>query len=174
MDERYPIGKFKLVDEINASVRNAWINDIESLPHLLKEACSSLDEDVLNTPYRDGGWTARQVIHHLADSHMNSYVRFKWSLTEEEPVIKAYDEKLWAMEPEAKFGDIQNSLDLIEALHARLTVVLKNMSEKDFQRGFMHPESNKRWQLDKTLAVYAWHGKHHIGHIKLSCQKANS
>jgi len=172
MDERYPIGKFQLAEEINTQVLGNWITDIEELPKQLRKACDKLSSEALETPYRLGGWTARQVIHHLADSHMNSYLRFKWSLTEDEPTIKAYDEKLWALEKEAMTGDINLSLDLIESLHARLTTVLKNMDEADFKRGFFHPESNKRWQLDKTLAVYAWHGKHHLGHIFVTVSQA--
>ncbi len=174
MDERYPIGKFELAKEINTDVIHTWIQDIAQLPSQLNEICSSVSEIALDTPYRDGGWTARQVVHHLADSHMNSYLRFKWSLTEDEPTIKAYDEKVWAKEQEAKYGDINLSLKLIEALHARLTTVLKNMSAEDFQKGFFHPETSRRWQLDKTLAVYAWHGKHHLGHIKNSILKSKS
>jgi len=174
MDERYPIGKFTLAKDIDTQVLGNWINDIEELPTLLRISCARLDEKALDTCYREGGWTARQVVHHLADSHMNSYLRFKWSLTEDEPTIKAYDEKLWALEKDAKTAEIDMSLDLIEALHGKLTAVLKNMDELDFKKGFFHPESNKRWQLDKTLAVYAWHGKHHLGHLDLSYQKSKS
>ncbi len=174
MNERYPIGKFEMLKEVNNQQIASWIDEIQRFPQLLRKACQNFNEDQLDTPYRDGGWTARQVVHHVADSHMNSYLRFKWSLTEDEPTIKAYDEKLWAEEKEAKYADIDLSLNLIESLHARLTTVLTNMNEEDFKRGFFHPESNKRWQLDKTLAVYAWHGKHHLGHINIAYKKANA
>jgi len=174
MDKRYPIGKFQFDANFDQSTLQGWINDIEQLPSQLRKLCATLDDKALDTPYRDEGWTARQVVHHLADSHMNCYLRFKWGLTEDEPSIKTYDEKLWAVEKEAQFADINVSLNLIEALHARLTMVLKNMNQEDFDKGFFHPESKKRWQLDKTLAVYAWHGKHHMGHIKLSLEESKA
>lgn len=174
MKEKYPIGKFQHSGEINKAIIDSWIYDIECLPLELSTLCKTISQKALDTPYRDGGWTARQVIHHLADSHINSYLRFKWSLAEDEPTIKAYDEKTWAEQKEAKEADIQISLDIIKAMHGRWVHVLRNMNKSDFERGFIHPESQSRWQLDKTTGLYAWHGKHHIAHIEMSIAKSTA
>jgi len=170
-NERYPIGKFERPEKIDFAQIQEWIKDIESLPKQLKKAVKKMPKEALNMPYRDGGWTARQVIHHLADSHINSYVRFKWTLTEDEPVIKAYDEKSWADCEDSSSASVKMSLKLLSALHERWSVYLKTLSKEDFERGFIHPESNKRWELSWTTGVYAWHGKHHLAHIRQSVEK---
>lgn len=165
MDMRYPIGKFTFEGEVSQAQRASWIRDIEELPAKLREAVQGLSEDQLDLPYRDGGWTIRQVVHHVADSHMNSYIRFKLALTEENPAIKPYYEDRWANLQDSLTGDIEPSLSLLEALHKRWVIVLNSMSESDYERTFYHPESKKTSRLDYTLGIYAWHGKHHTAHI---------
>jgi uncharacterized damage-inducible protein DinB len=144
--------------------RVRYISDIAALPEQLKNAVAALDDEQLDTPYRPGGWTVRQVVHHLADSHMNSYIRFKLALTEDEPLIKPYAEDQWAEIEEARRGPVGVSLTLLSALHARWVQTLAGMDEADFQRAFRHPELGAV-RLDMALALYAWHGKHHLGHI---------
>jgi len=163
-DLRYPIGPFRPKPSISQNEREQMIEEIANAPSLLRKAVENLDEDRLNTPYRPDGWTVRQVVHHLADSHINSYIRFKLALTEKEPAIKAYDEARWAELPEAKDGPIDISLDLLESLHRRWIIVLKSFSPSDFARTVLHPESGII-TLDRLLQLYAWHGKHHVAHI---------
>jgi uncharacterized damage-inducible protein DinB len=163
-DPRYPIGEFSFPEATTTEQRREWIRDIAEAPALLRAAVSGLSEQQLDTPYRPGGWTARQVVHHLADSHMNSYVRFKLALTEESPVIKPYDEVLWANLPDGSSMPIEPSLSLIEGLHSRWVRLLESMSETDFLRAFHHPESGTI-RLEQNLAHYAWHGKHHVAHV---------
>ena len=119
----------------------------------------------MDTPYREGGWTLRQVVHHVVDSHLNSYIRFKWTLTENDPQIKAYEESLWAELPEAKTAPVSLSLDLLRALHARWVMMLRHMTPEDWKRRYFHPEMQKWVPLDRNLGLYAWHGKHHLAHI---------
>lgn len=166
MDVRYPIGKFDVNGEITGEQRARWMEDIEALPHHLQEAVSGLTEDQLNTPYRDGGWTVRQVVHHYADSHMNSFMRFKLALTEENPAIKPYAEADWAELADSRQAPIEWSLSLVKALHARWMILLRSLSSDDFQKTFYHPESKKVYSLDLTLGIYAWHSKHHVAQIK--------
>ncbi|WP_420849533.1 YfiT family bacillithiol transferase [Paenibacillus montanisoli] len=162
---RFPIGEFEWEGEISEGQRAAWIEDINALPALLRSAVSGLSEEQLDTPYRDGGWTVRQVVHHIADSHMNSFIRFKLSLTEDNPTIRPYYEDRWAELADTKSAPIELSLSLIEALHERWSRLLGSLSEKDYCRTFFHPESKRTFRLDYNLGVYAWHGKHHLAHI---------
>ncbi|MBI4852834.1 MAG: putative metal-dependent hydrolase [Acidobacteria bacterium] len=160
---KYPIGRVEIPAEINESRRKTFIKDIADMPELLKEAVKGLNEEQLNNPYRPDGWTLRQVVHHLADSHLNSYIRFKMALTENEPTIKTYFEDRWADLADSK-ASIEPSLNLIDALHTRWVILLKSLSDKDFERAFRHPDLGLV-TLNKALAIYAWHGKHHLAHI---------
>ena len=161
---RYPIGRYQLEDNIDETSIAKWIKEIEDLPQKLIEAVRGLNKDQLQTPYRPEGWTVQQVIHHIADSHLNSYVRFKLALTENKPIIKPYDEKLWAELPDSKITDVSVSLDLIKSLHRRWTTLLKQLSEEELEKEFLHPESGMK-NLKETICHYAWHGKHHLAHI---------
>ena len=163
-DLRFPIGDFKLEGEINEDRRRQWIDQIAEAPTQLRAVLRGLTEAQLDTPYRPGGWTVRQVVHHLPDSHMNSYVRFKLALTEQEPTIKPYNEKEWAELAEARMAPVEVSLALLESLHRRWVLMLRNLAPADWARAFRHPERGLM-KLDTTLALYAWHGQHHVAHI---------
>ncbi|MDN5200849.1 putative metal-dependent hydrolase [Fulvivirgaceae bacterium BMA10] len=163
---KYPIGRFSKPGFIGPSEIERYINQIESLPVQMKKAVDGITEDELDTPYRPNGWTVRQVIHHVPDSHMNSYIRFKWTLTEDNPSIKAYYEDRWAELPDSKIS-IDVSLNLLASLHERWVILLKSMNEQDFHRTFQHPEMKHPMRLDTSLALYAWHGEHHLAHINL-------
>lgn len=171
-DLRYPIGKFSVPLEWNKDIVVNWIREIEDCPSKLKEAVNGLNKDQLATPYRPDGWTVQQVVHHLADSHLNSYIRFKWVLTENEPTIKTYDEVKWAELNDAQSDQIDVSINLLEALHRRWVIVLKGLSSKDLKLKFNHPE-NGLTQLSTNVALYAWHGKHHIAHINSLRKRKN-
>ena len=163
-DPRYPIGKPDLIEHLSDDQRRAKIAEIASTPSKLRTAISGLNAEQLDTPYRDGGWTPRQVVHHLPDSHMNAFIRTKLTLTEESPTIKPYDEDAWS-----KLGDVPNtpievSLTLLENLHKRWDILLRSMKPSDFARTFTHPERGKL-TLDQNLCIYAWHGAHHVAHI---------
>jgi hypothetical protein len=162
---RYPIGEFEWPASVTAADRREGIREIAELPRKLREAVAGLNDSQLETSYRPGGWTVRQVVHHLADSHIHSYIRFKLALTEDAPVIKPYDEARWAELAEARTAPVQTSLDLIEALHQRWVVTLESMSDGDFKRVFHHPERGVM-PLDSTVAMYAWHCRHHVAHIQ--------
>ena len=163
-DLRYPIGPFSPPDPVTQAQVEAWIDDIAVLPAALRRTVSALTDAQLDTPYRPDGWTVRQVVHHLPDSHMNSVVRFKWALTEDRPVIKAYDEKGWAVLPDSR-EPIALSLDLLDALHHRWVGLLRGLSWPQLQREFVHPESGPT-TLAVTVGAYAWHGRHHLAHIQ--------
>ncbi|MGD6879634.1 YfiT family bacillithiol transferase [Bacillus infantis] len=169
MDLKYPIGNFQFDGEITNSVTRDWIDEIENLPRLLRDAVKDLDDKQLDTPYRPGGWTVRQVIHHLADSHMNAYVRFKLALTETKPVIKPYDETKWAELSDYKLP-IDISLTLLEALHKRWTDLLRSLSPADLEKTFIHPDSGEV-TVGKNIGIYAWHGRHHLAHITSLCDR---
>jgi uncharacterized damage-inducible protein DinB len=160
---RYPVGRFTPVDN-TANARTECIRAIGLLPTRLFAAVAGLGNSQLDTPYREGGWTVRQVVHHLADSHANSVIRFKLALTEDWPTIKPYDENAWAQLYDSKSLPIDSSLAFISAMHGRWVALLESMSEADFERGFVHPERG-RSDLAKNLAIYAWHGRHHTAHI---------
>lgn len=163
-DLRYPIGPFRPKPSISDDERIRMIDQISATPALVSEAVRGLDDGQLDTPYRPEGWTIRQVVHHLADSHMNSYMRFKLTLTENQPTIRAYDQKLWAELPEARSGPVDVSLALLDALHKRWVLVLKSLTAHDFAKTLNHPESGIL-NLDHMLQLYSWHGTHHTAHI---------
>lgn len=160
---KYPIGRFQFDSAAAPAARSAWINQIEALPAELAAAVDGLSAAQLDTPYRDGGWTPRQVAHHLADSHMNSVIRVKLALTEQNPRVKPYDENLWVKLADSH-GDITPSLELLRGLHARWALLWRSLEPADFARTFDHPESGQ-CSLDWALAHYAWHGRQHTAHI---------
>lgn len=169
MDMKYPIGTFQFDGEITNRVTNDWIKEIEDLPRLLRAAVKELNNEQLDTAYRSGGWTVRQVIHHLADSHMNAYVRFRLALTEVNPVIKTYDETKWAELSDYELP-IDISLSLLEALHVRWTNLLRSLTPADMEKTFIHPDSGEV-SVGKNIGIYAWHGRHHLAHITSLCSR---
>jgi hypothetical protein len=163
-DPRYPIGRFEPPVQIAEPLRESFLRQVEEAPAALRAAVSGLTEEQLATPYRADGWTVRQVAHHLPDSHMNAYVRFRLALTEEEPTIKVYEEHRWAELPDAKGSPVEVSLALLEALHRRWILLLRSLSPDEWRRRFRHPELGVV-PLDRNLALYAWHGRHHVAQI---------
>ncbi len=163
-DARFPIGKFHFDGQLSEAQRSSLINDIAGAPAAMRTAVKGLTPEQLNTPYREGGWTARQVVHHVPDSHMNAYVRFKLALTEDEPTIKPYAEDRWAELADTKSTPIEVSLVLLESLHERWVQLLGSIGPDDWKRTFRHPELGVV-ALEKNVALYAWHGKHHVAHI---------
>lgn len=161
---RYPVGKYQPVQALSEQDRQKLLAQIEEAPRKLRAAVAGLSREQLNTPYRDGGWTVQQVVHHLADSHMNSYVRFKLALTEDEPTIKPYNETRWAELSDSKTTPVETSLGLMDGLHERWMNLLRGMKADDFARKMKHPERGTV-SLDDTLGLYAWHGRHHVAHI---------
>jgi len=165
-DLRYPLGKFQRPGAaLTAERRREFIADIEQAPARLVSAVKNLKPEQLDTPYRPGGWTVRQVVHHVPDSHMNAYVRMKLALTEDEPQIKPYDEARWAELSDAKTSAIEPSMAILENLHKRWVLMLKSLTPAEFSRKFRHPDWEKPMSIDDSLALYAWHGKHHVAHI---------
>ena len=162
---RFPIGPFKKPEIISKELLQQWISDIQSFHIRLKNEVQHLNDKQLDTPYRENGWTIRQVVHHCADSHMNSLIRFKLALTEEKPTIKPYFEERWAELADSKTMDISPSLKMIEGIHARWTVLLKSLNEEDLKRTFIHPEHGKEFRVDENIGIYAWHCNHHLAHI---------
>lgn len=171
-DPRFPIGKFSCSGPPTPEQKLQFLDEIEKTPARLRAALQGLSEQQLNTPYRDGGWTLRQVAHHVPDSHINSYIRFKLALTEDEPTIKPYVESLWAELPEAKNAPIEGSLALLDSLHQRWMLVLRALSDEQWKRTFRHPDMGPM-PLEKNLALYAWHGRHHVAHIATLREKMN-
>lgn len=163
MDLQYPIGKFIFEGEPANEDINRWVNEIAQTPILLRQAVEDLSDEQLDTPYRPGGWTIRQVIHHLADSHMNSFIRFKLALTEHNPTIKPYQEDKWAELADSSLP-IEVSLLLLEVLHQRWVTLLRSLHVADFQKTFIHPESGVT-KLSYNIGLYAWHCRHHLAHI---------
>lgn len=163
---RYPIGHYQIPDPITQGHLDEWIAVLENLPQRLAEMVIPLSEDQLETPYRPEGWTVRQLVHHIADSHHHSYIRFKWALTEDNPLIKPYDEKAWTALFDSKSAPIQMSLDHLKVVHAKLVYLLKGLSEEELQRKFTHPDGNEVTTLKENIGRYAWHGSHHFTHIK--------
>jgi hypothetical protein len=164
-DPRYPIGRFRAPEVHDAEARRGWITDIAGTPRRLREAVAGWSPEQVDTPYRGGGWTVRQLVHHVADSHMNAYVRFKLAMTEEQPAIKPYREDLWAELADSFSTPVETSLQLTEALHARWVALMESMAESDFDRSLLHPEWSEPPRLYQLAAMYAWHGRHHVAHV---------
>jgi uncharacterized damage-inducible protein DinB len=161
---RYPVGRFEGRSDLTSEERLALVEELERLPAQVRAAVSGLDADQLDRPYRAGGWAIRQVVHHLPDSHMNAYIRFKKAATEDEPVIVAYDEAAWAELADAAGDDVEPSLALLDGLHRRWGLFLRSLRDPDFYRVYVHPELG-RVTLGTALQLYAWHGRHHLAHI---------
>lgn len=164
---RFPIGQYETLVDIDIACINLWIDEIAAFPAQLKQVVSSLSAEDLNATYRPGGWTALQVVHHLADSHMNSYIRFKLAMTEENPTIRPYFEDRWAECEEAKHANPAISISLLETLHARWVLFFSSLKANDWERTFYHPENQRSTALKEALGIYAWHGNHHLNHILL-------
>lgn len=163
---RYPIGTYQIPNPITDGHLEEWISILEQLPHRLETLVKPLTEDQLETPYRPGGWTIRQVVHHVSDSHHHSYIRFKWGLTEDNPTIKPYLQGEWANLFDTRTAPIQMSLDHLKAVHFKLVYLLKGLSKEQLQRTFTHPEDNSVTTLLENVGRYAWHGSHHFAHIE--------
>ena len=164
-DLRYPIGTFTMTPVPSRDQVADWIDEIAAAPAALRAAVDGLSAPQVETPYRPGGWTVRQVVHHLADSHLNAYTRYKLALTEDTPTIKPYDEAAWAELGDTASVPISVSLVLLDALHTRWVALLRSLTPDDLERDFRHPEKGRIMRLDATLGMYAWHGKHHVAHI---------
>ncbi|WP_264531434.1 YfiT family bacillithiol transferase [Flavobacterium sp. N502540] len=162
---KYPIGKFKTPTDYTSEYISDNVAIIASFPERLKKETIHLTDEQLDTPYRPDGWTVRQVIHHCAESHMNCYIRIKWALTENNPVIKAYDEKLWSELQDNVTMPIQPTLQLLEGLHYRLAYIMRNLSPQDLNKSFIHPENNSEYLIKQIIGMYAWHSSHHLAHI---------
>jgi hypothetical protein len=163
---KYPVGKFKMPSSYDDAFRAEAIQIFAELPSQLRATLNGVDKDKLTGCYRPDGWSIRQVVHHLADSHMNCIIRFKLALTEEHPTIKPYVEKLWAEMPDANNDNIESSLSIIEGVHARLVTLLQNVKANEWERAVFHPESNRDMSINFLVGLYSWHCRHHLGHIK--------
>lgn len=163
---KYPIGKFQKPSIIDTSVIENWIQSIEELPVKVIGFVEGLGNDELSKPYRPDGWTIQEVVHHIPDSHLNAYVRLKWALTEDTPSIKAYNEKAWAALSDSQTGDVQLSLNLLNTLHARWVYLLKSLTEDQLKRAYFHPDDNETVSIEEFIGRYAWHGEHHLAHLK--------
>lgn len=164
LDPKYPIGKFQAEDKLTNARRKELIDQIAETPVKFRAAVKGFSEQQFDTPYRDGGWTVRQLVHHVADSHMNAYIRFKLAMTEDEPAIKTYEQERWAETIDSQTAEPEVSLSLIEGIHHRWVMLLRAMSSTDYARKFNHPEHGKM-TLERLLGLYAWHGRHHAAHI---------
>ncbi|WP_212003451.1 YfiT family bacillithiol transferase [Chitinophaga sp. HK235] len=163
---QYPIGRFEPLPDYSPAMLREYIYDIRDLPTLVEMAVQNLDEFQLQKPYRPGGWNITQVVHHLADSHINAIIRMKMALTEEKPIIKPYDETAWAELEDVKNTPINVSITLLHALHTRWANLMDSLTPEQWERTFIHPEHGRRFNLKTQAAIYAWHGKHHLGHIQ--------
>jgi hypothetical protein len=163
---KFPIGTFKKPETVSDDLLQQWKRDITEFPQKLKTLVAPLRPDQLQWVYRPGGWSIHQVVHHCADSHMNSFIRFKLALTEEEPTIKPYWEHLWAEMPDTLTANINSSLAILEGLHYRWNILLENLKPEDMKREFIHPEHGKRFSIETTIALYAWHCNHHLAHVE--------
>ncbi|MEO7102832.1 MAG: YfiT family bacillithiol transferase [Gemmatimonadaceae bacterium] len=165
VDQRYPIGVFKYDGDSSRRAIDQSIQAIASLPGLFRESVAGLNTEQFDTPYRDGGWTVRQLVHHVPDSHMNAYIRCKLALTEDTPTIKPYDEAAFARLGDIAIVPVEVSLGLLDKLHERFTALLNSMSDDDFKRCYVHPDYHRAVPLREVVALYAWHGRHHTAHI---------
>jgi DinB superfamily len=163
-DPRYPIGEFKFTGPVSEAQRQKFMEEIEQAPEALRAAIRGLTREQIETPYRDGGWTVRQVVHHVPESHMNAYIRFKLALTEDEPTIKPYLEDRWAKLDDVASTPLEVSLSLLDSLHRRWAILLRSLKPADWKRNFHHPEMGVV-SLEKSLSLYAWHGRHHVAHV---------
>lgn len=163
---RYPIGRYIGPKKLLPELKQGWIIAIEALPRWIKDCISHIGEDGLNMSYRAGGWTIRQVVHHLADVHMNAYIRLKLALTEDNPVVKPYKEDVWALFPDAIQSSVNDSVSILQGLHHRWAETLRNMSDDDWRRTYFHPEQNRNVEVWEMIALYAWHGSHHAAQIR--------
>lgn len=173
MDRRYPVGTFAFDQDITPEKRRTWIAELDALPRHLKHALAQLPPGGIDTPYRDGGWTARQVVHHLADSHLNAYIRIKLALTESVPALKTYEQPLWAEMPDGKTADPAPSLAILDGVHQRLSIVLNSLSSEQFSRTAAHPEWGEV-TVDFLIQLYAWHCRHHVAHVTLCAEAIGS
>ena len=162
---KYPIGKFSMPEKTNKAMHQVWLNDLAILPGRLESETATLNDKQLDTPYRPGGWTTRQLVHHIADSHLNAFCRIKLTLTEDSPTIKPYEEGAWAAMSDYTSLPIDSSLNILRGLHPRMVYVLKNLSDEAFQKYYVHPEYGKTYSLEAVLGLYAWHSNHHLSHI---------
>jgi hypothetical protein len=163
---KYPVGKYQKPHTYTPELLREWMSILEALPSWLDAVIENLDEQQLQTPYRPGGWTVNQVIHHLADSHMNAYIRIKLALTEDNPTVKPYEEALWAELPDSKAVPVNVSITLLHALHRRWVALLKHMSAEDWDRTYYHPVSKRGFPVWEVVALYAWHSRHHMEHVR--------
>ncbi|MGI9545865.1 MAG: YfiT family bacillithiol transferase [Flavobacteriaceae bacterium] len=170
---RYPIGKFQLPAAITDDLISRWIDALEEYPDRLNTLVTGLSEEQLETPYRPEGWTVRQLVHHISDSHHNSYIRFKWALTEEMPVIKVYDEKKWAELHDTRNAPISLSLAHLKAVHSKLVFLLRGLNRADLKKKFIHPDGNEETSLEENIGRYVWHGNHHFAHITSLLRRNN-
>jgi len=167
MDHQYPIGRFEFPVNPTTEHHTQWISELATVPDQLETLVAGLSETQLSTPYREGGWTVRQVIHHLADSHMNAYCRTRLALTEDRPTVKSYEEKLWAELFDAKEAPVGSSVILLTALHERWVILLNSLSKSDWKRDVYIPHFDRYVTVEQIAGIYAWHGKHHLAHIEL-------
>ncbi len=165
---QYPIGHFLPPTQITADLRQIWLSQFAQLPYELDHLSHPLSTQQLQERYRPGGWTVTQVIHHLADSHLNAYTRIRLTLTEDNPVIRPYEEALWAELTDARQADISLSVNLLKSIHGRTVILLNRLTEGDFERCYIHPEQPEKKTLAHLLGIYAWHGRHHLAHIRLT------
>lgn len=164
MDARYPVGKFELPKEVTPALRQAAIEELAATPAKVRAAVAGLAETQLDTPYREGGWTVRQVVHHLVDSHVNAYIRLRFALTENQPTIKPYEENDWAHLEDARSAPVEVSLKLLEPLHERWVRLLRSLKTEQYARTLLHPDHGVK-NVDWLLFLYSWHGRHHTAHI---------
>lgn len=170
MDPRYPIGKYE-PQPFSNELKEEWLLDIQFLPKDVEHALLNLDEYYLNMPYREGGWTIKQLVHHIADSHMNAYIRFKLGLTEDNPIIKPYDQDAWVLLDDIETVPINVSTTILHGVHQRWFATIQNLSEEHWERTVIHPEHKTTMSLWFLLGMYVWHGKHHVAHIKMLREK---
>lgn len=163
---KYPIGKYKSPDVVTDAQIKMWMSEIDAAPALLRKTVEGMSDSQLATPYREGGWTVRQTVHHVPDSHLNAYCRFKLTLTEERPTIKPYFENRWAELEDGRNAPVEASLRLLESVHTRWLMLMRSMTSADFKRTYFHPEYKKEFTLEYVLGLYAWHGKHHVAQIQ--------
>ena len=168
---KYPIGRLRVPENIEESHLKTWQANLRQYPAKLESLIANLTDGQLDTPYRPNGWTVRQLLHHIPDSHTNAYIRFKWALTEGKPLIKAYFEDKWSALPDSLHGDIKPALGLLYAVHARWDLLMKSMSDEDWEKSFIHPETNKELTLKFMLGLYNWHSAHHYAHVERLIQR---